>query len=184
MTETKEIYSEKAAGINQAIDKIVKKIRVPFISDCENTEILELFDIYKDEPSRNYIQKYAETEMNNFSSKLGKTSWIFALFALVLIPLQMLMPVYYPKFYEQPNDIGFIFIKIDIFLIVCIIIWMIKINFEKNLLKIIIMKIEDYKLNKQKEEVLSITPKIEIPEKDLKIKVEKFDLNLSISTER
>lgn len=172
MTETKEIYSEKAAEINQAIDKIVKKTRIPFISDCGNIEILELFEKYKGEQSRNYIQKYAETEMNNFSSKMGKSSLILALIVLVLSIFLSIFP---------PNPMSPIVFIGDLILLIFLTVWLFYIPYQKNLLKVIIMKIEADKLNKQSEEVKSITPETEVSEKDLKIKVEKFELNLSIS---
>ena len=170
MTETKEIYSEKAARINQAIEKIEKKTRIPFISDCENIEVSALFEKYKDEHSRNYIQKYAETEMNNFSSKMGKFSMVIALIALILSILPQ-------------NQLSPILLYVDLFLVIILIGSLFYIPFEKNLFKTIIMKIEDDKLIKQNEEVKSIIPETEVS-KDLKINVEKFDLNISISAKR
>lgn len=188
MTETKEIYSEKAVGINQAIDKIIKP-RIPIISNSRNNEILALLENYKDEQSRNYIQKYAETEMNNFSSKMGKFSLVIAPISLIL---SFFMFIFSPKNQLNPIELNSIIMKLvmmvlnlvivaDLIILIILIIWLFYIPFEKDLLKTIIMKIEDDKLNRQSGEVKSIIPETEVSGKDLKIKVEKFELNLSIS---
>ena len=174
MTDNKEIYSEKAMELNRAIDKF-KKIRIPFISNSENIEISALLENYKDENSRNYIQKYAETEMNSFSSKMGEVSMVFAAIALILSVFMSISP----QIHLDP-----IAIIVDLFFLIILIGWLFYIPFGKNLLKIIIMKIEDDKLNKQSEEVKLIVPETEASEKDLNINVEKFDLNMSISTEK
>ncbi|HEY9206848.1 MAG TPA: hypothetical protein VIO58_13115 [Candidatus Methanoperedens sp.] len=164
----RDIYSELVAEIKQDVEKIVKG----------KMDICTLLKKFTSVSSRNFIQKYVETELNDYNSKLGKISYVVALFAVVLTPLQSLMSIYYPQFYEQHKQVTLIFILVFAIAIVFLFLWIVKIPNEKNILKNIIMAIEEDKL--KGEEVKSITQKSEFIENVLNTKVEKKDSNSSI----
>lgn len=190
MIRNNRLYSDKAANIKDRIDNITincidkkaEKISLKislFWSKDKYESIDNLLRDYPDENSRNYIQKYAETEINDYNSKVGKFSYVFASFVLIIsaitslkVPTSPSVPVYSQYLYY------ILLIILPLFLL-----WLFIIPLQKNLLKTIIMKIEDEKLNKQKEEIKS-TSVTQVPDKDMKINVEKFNLNLSISGER
>lgn len=78
-----KIYSTEEIILD--IKKVVKK-------DMETCDLLKKYQ----EPSfRNFIQKYAEIELMDYSSKFGETSYVFALFALIILPLDKLISLLY-----------------------------------------------------------------------------------------
>lgn len=167
-----KIYSSEEILLD--IRKVVKK-------DMETCDLLKK---YPESPYRNFIQKYAEIEMMDSSDKFGKTSFLIALFALIYSPLDKLISLYYPYFYSNNRILGNMFMIIFIFLLFYLIYLIIIIARKNNPFKDIIIRIEEDKLKNQNDVDKSIRSEIKVPERDLKIKVDKLDLNLSISAER
>ncbi len=172
MTEISKTYS--ADEIKQDIKNVVKK----------EMEICDLLKKYHKPSFRNFIQKYAETEITDYSSRFGETSFVFALIALVISPLDKLISLLYPDFYSNHRLLANMFMILFIALLFYLIYLYITIARKKNPLNEIIIRIEEGRLKNQNDTDKSITSEINIPEKDLKIKVEKFDSNLSFSAER
>jgi hypothetical protein len=97
-----KIYSTEEIILD--IKKVVKK-------DMETCDLLKKYQ----EPSfRNFIQKYAEIELMDYSSKFGKTSYVFALFALIILPLDKLISLLYPDFYSKNRLIANIYLNLSI----------------------------------------------------------------------
>lgn len=183
-------YSDKSNKINGQIDRITKNcidIALEKILSkkfwAKDEDIDDLLKDYPDEVSRNYIQKYAETEMNDYSSRLGKFSYVVTLFALVYTVVTTLSPIHIFGIKINLEGTNDIFKYLFIFLLLILPVWLFKIAIQKNFLKTIIMNIEAEKLNKQKDE-MKLTSETQVPDKDMKIKIDKFNLNLSISGER
>ena len=172
LTEMPKIYSTEEIILD--IKKVVKK-------DMETCDLLKK---YHEPQFRNFIQKYVEIEMMDDSRKSGETSLLIALIALIISPLDKLISLINPDFYSKNRLIANIFMIIGIVLLIYLIYLMIMIARKKNPLNEIIIRIEEDRLKIQNDVDKSIRSEINVPEKDLKIKVEKLDLNLSISAER
>jgi amino acid permease len=167
-----KIYSTEKIILD--INKVVKK-------DIETCDLLKR---YHEPLFRNFIQKYAEIEMTDYSRKFGEISFLIALFALIYSALDKLISLLYPDIYSKNRLISYIFIIIFLVVLVYLIYMIIIIARKKNQLNEIIIRIEEDRLKIQNDVDKSIRSEIKVPERDLKIKVDKLDLNLSISAER
>lgn len=97
-----KIYSSEEIILD--IKKVVKK----------EMETCDLLKKYHESPYRNFIQKYSEIEIMDYSGKFGETSFVFALFALIISPLDKLISLLYPDFYSKNRLIANIYLNLSI----------------------------------------------------------------------
>lgn len=152
MTKAENLYSECVDGIIGDIKRVRRK----------KMEICDLLKKYRDTSERDFIQKYAETEIAVGSFELTNLSYIFALFALVLVVVIPNMPATNSEAFKSSfYYIGVIFV-ISLF---GYLVWSI---FEKNTLKYIIYAIEADKLISQKTENPEPKPIIDVKKDETK----------------
>lgn len=146
MTKAENLYSECVDGIIGDIKRVRRK----------KMEICDLLKKYRDTSQRDFIQKYAETEIAVESFELTKLSYIFASIALVLAVVIPNMQATN----SEPFKLSFYYIGvIFVFILFGYLVWSI---FEKKPLKDIIIAIEADKLISQKTENPEPKPIIDV----------------------
>ncbi|TRZ91572.1 MAG: hypothetical protein D4R88_01675 [Methanosarcinales archaeon] len=177
MTDKKiPMLSEHANEIKKDIDKVRKK----------KIDIDHLLQKYHEEPERDFIQKYAETEIASLSKKLAWVAFFFSLAIGIVGIMGTLGAVLFPGYFTEHPILFNIIIILYFILLVLILPMLIKgMFFGKDIFKEIIIKIEDINME-TKPTVISkldviiptveaINPRIDDLEKKVSNKIEAIE---------
>jgi len=178
----RKIWGDAENMLSKKADEIVKAVKETHTDD-------KIEDLLKnhDKPEKEFIQKYAETEIAVRSLKVTSVAYFVALILFVFAILVSILINKYPDHFEN----YFMFTIVGyIIILICLICYVIKIVFEREPLQKIIIAIEDdiklkaheqieslilLNINEISNEVNSINSRIDILEKTV---IEKADVTL------
>lgn len=123
-------------------------------------EIDSLLQKYDKKPDRDFIQKYAETEMANVGVDAYWFSIITAIFAIIL----SIALTFYPDYYKSVSLIGFFY---GLVLLILFVLYLYPLNYfinrltGKNIFKDIIIEVEDVNMQTNNKEEPNVIPKLD-----------------------
>lgn len=170
------MVSEHTKEIIEDIDNVRKK-RINI--DC-------LLQKYHEKPERDFIQKYAETEIASLSKKLARIAFWLSLAIGIVALMGTLGASLFPEYFKEHLNLFNIIIILYFILLVFILYIFIKESFfGKDIFKEIIIEIEDINMQ-PKPTVVSkldiiiskteaINPRIDVLEKNVSTKIEAIE---------